>query len=189
MPQIFSWLLTYKYIVLFPASIIEGPIVSIIAGFLVSIKQMSLLPTVSILILGDIVGDTLYYIIGRKARGKTLEKYGKYIGLNPTRLASVEKHFEIHPGKTLIIGKLTHAAGLAAIISAGLAKLEFRKFLFYDLISTIPKTIVLIIVGYFFGSAYARIDNALQIFTYVGAGVVTIVVLYLLRSRAKKEVE
>ena len=39
---VISWLLAYRYAILFPLVIIEGPIVTILAGFLASLGQFNL---------------------------------------------------------------------------------------------------------------------------------------------------
>lgn len=57
-------LLTYKYIILIPLSIIEGPIVTVICGFLVTLKFFNPFLVYVVMVLGDIVGDGLIYYMG-----------------------------------------------------------------------------------------------------------------------------
>ena len=57
-------LLTYRYVILVPLAIIEGPIVTIICGFLVTLKVFNPLLVYVVMVLGDIVGDGWPYYMG-----------------------------------------------------------------------------------------------------------------------------
>ena len=66
-------LLTYKYLILIPLAIIEGPIVAVIVGFFTTMHIFNFILSYVILVLGDIIGDGLIYYIGYS--GKRLLKY------------------------------------------------------------------------------------------------------------------
>ena len=69
--EIFKLLFTYSYLILFPLVVVEGPIVTIIAGFLVSLGFMDFIPTYLTIVSGDLVGDFVYYSAGRWWLNKT----------------------------------------------------------------------------------------------------------------------
>lgn len=150
--NILALLIKYKYLIIFPVAIVEGPILSIVCGFLVSIGQLNVFVAYGFLILADLVGDTLYYALGRFGRIKLVNKFGHYIGVTPEKVLKLEENFEKHDWKILIIGK-TQAFGAVVLVAAGLAKANYWKFLFYNLLATIPKTMILIAIGFFFGYA------------------------------------
>ena len=60
----------YRYVAIFALAFIEGPVVSLILGFLVAGGSFELIPTVGALVLGDLVPDTLYYYVGRFGHSK-----------------------------------------------------------------------------------------------------------------------
>jgi len=161
-PQIIQQLTQYRYLLLFPFTIIEGPIVTIIAGLLVSLDKLNFLLTFLIVILGDLTGDCLYYLLGRWGKDTFIKRWGKYIGLTERRLSVVEKHFEQHSGKTLIAGKLSHGIGAAFLVAAGVAKMPFWKFLWFNTIATLPKSLILMLVGFYFGYSLTKINTALD---------------------------
>lgn len=171
--QIIGWLIHFKYFILFPITIIEGPIITVIGGFLSSLGYLNVFIVYGVVIVGDLIGDSLYYAIGRWGRGGFIKRWGKYIGLNEKRTEHLEKHFENHSGKTLIIGKLTHAVGVVALFAAGVAKMPFWEFIWYNFIASIPKSLIFIIIGFYFGKAYSRISQYLN---YVAIATITIVV-------------
>ncbi len=160
--SIVSLLLLYKYLILFPIMVFEGPIVTIIAGFLISLGVMSWPITYIIIVAGDLVGDLMFYYIGKIGRLKWIRRWGKYIGLNENRVEKVEKFFREHPAKTLLFGKLSHVVGAPVIIAAGLAKMPVLNFLWWNLLGTLPKSFAILIVGFYFGQAYVMINHYLN---------------------------
>jgi len=164
-PQIIEWLLVYRYIVLFPIMVIEGPIITIIAGFLASLDLLNIYIVYIVIVLADITGDIFYYSIGRWGRMRFLHKYGKYFGLKEQNIQKVETHFERHTKKTLIIGKISHAIGTPILVAAGIAKVPIFEFLWLNVVATLPKSLVFLLIGFYFGQAYVRLNKYLDYFS------------------------
>lgn len=167
--QVVTLLSTYEYLVLFPIAVFEGPIITIIAGFLVSQGHMNGALAYSAVVLGDLIGDSLYYAIGRWGKEQFLKRWGKYIGVTPERLQTLTTYFTNHGGKTLSIGKLTHGIGAVFLAAAGAAGYPYGKFLWFNFISTLPKSLVLLIIGFYFGKAYESLNQYLD---YTAWGVI-----------------
>ena len=168
--QIIVWLLAYKYWVLFPISIIEGPIITIIAGFLVSLGYLNIFVVYIVLIAGDIIGDLLYYYIGKKGAKPVITRFGKYVGITPEKVTNIERRFNGNVIKTLLFGKLTHAFGSVILFTAGMVNVDLWQFIIYNSIGTAVKTFALLLVGYYFGQAYDKIN------TYFNQAVIALVV-------------
>ena len=81
----------YGYAVLFPLAVIEGPAVSVLAGFAVSLGYLNGIAVFLVLLLGDVVGDALHYALGRWGRKSFIERWGKYVGLNYERVMKLEE--------------------------------------------------------------------------------------------------
>lgn len=160
----------YRYVVLFPIVLIEGPIISIVSGFLVSLHQLGLVATYMVLVCGDVLGDVLYFLAGRSGRLRFLPHRAK----NNSRLKKLESHFKENAGRTLLVAKFTYFFGAVTIIAAALAKTPFKKFLLYCIIGTVIKTALLMLIGYYFGSAYIKIAH------YLGDVSVLIIMLLLI---------
>ena len=160
--QIIAWLTQYKYIVLLPVSIVEGPIVTILGGFLSSQGYLNIFAVYALVILGDLIGDSMYYAAGRFGGKPFINRWGRYIGIKPHNIEKLERHFEKHSGKTMIIGKLSHAIGSVFLAAAGLVKMPFGRFLWFNFIATVPKSLVWLLVGFYFGQAYAEFGQVLN---------------------------
>lgn len=150
-----GWLLTYRYIVLFPIAIIEGPIIAVVAGSLAANDQLNFFLAYFIIVAGDLVGDSMYYMLGRFGRNKSLHIFGRRIGLAKEHTRKVDLHFEKHAGKTLFLGKLAFSLEIPVILSAGIAHYPYPQFIKYMTAGVLPKTFGLMLVGYFFGFSIA----------------------------------
>lgn len=175
--QVVEWLLVYKYFVLFPIMVLEGPIITIISGFLSSLEILNIYLAFVIVVVADLVGDFIYYSLGRWGRTGFVDKWGKYIGITKEKVEKLENHFKKHTKKTLVIGKISHAIGGPILFAAGVAHVKVSTFFWFNFIATLPKTSVLLLIGYYFGQAYLQLNDYLD---YVAYGIIAILVFYFL---------
>lgn len=103
-------------------------------------------------------------------------------------MEQLEKHFEKHTGKTLIIGKLAQVVGAVVLVAAGIARVPFRKFIWYNFIATLPKSLILLLIGYYSGESYVKISSYLD-YTAIGTVVVAVIfiVIYFMMRRVSKK--
>lgn len=158
----------YGYFILFPLAAIEGPIVSLVVGFLIYLGYLKFLPAYTILLLGDLIPDTVYYYIGRFGkRRKIMEKYG-------SRLNLIEKLWREHGRKTMFLSKLAYGLSIPFLISAGLVKMPYRKFISYAFPVTLFQYGVIMIIGYSLGHSYQIAERYIQ-YAYVIVAAILIV--------------
>ena len=63
--SVLQLLQAHGLLLLFPLAVIEGPIVTVVAGWLARLGHFRLEWAMPILILADLVGDSLLYGLGR----------------------------------------------------------------------------------------------------------------------------
>lgn len=149
--QLFKFLIQYKYAVIFPIATLEGPIITLVSGFLISLGILSFIPTLVVVFAGDMISDSFYYSLGK--RGRTFVERIKFLHISPARLEKVEKHFEKYPGKTLVISKASYGIGSLFLIAAGISKMSYQKFLEYITPLNAVRSTVLLLIGYYLGTA------------------------------------
>lgn len=181
-------LITYGYVILFPITVIEGPVATIIGGFLASLGYFNLTIIFVIAFVGDIVGDLIYYALGRWGT-KRIASRGKFLWIKIEHAKKLESHFEKHAGKTLLFGKWTHSVGGAILLAAGMSKMPLKKFVLFNVIGSLPKVLIFLLLGYYFGSAYQLINKYFEFASMaILIVIVLIVAIYLLvRNLRKKE--
>ncbi|MEK7195152.1 MAG: DedA family protein [Patescibacteria group bacterium] len=173
---------------LFPIVVVEGPVVTVIAGFLSSLGHLSLFIAYWVIVAGDIAGDSIYYAVGRWGREGFIERWGHYVGITVERVRRLEKYFTQHSGKTLMIGKITHAIGAVILIAAGVARVPFRRFVLFNFIPTLPKSLVFILIGYYFGQVYVKFDRYLEYATVAVIGLIILSagIYFIIRKLGKR---
>lgn len=178
-----SGIADYGYAALFAASMLEGPIATVIGAFLASQGLLAPGGVYATVVLGDLAGDLLYYGAGRF--GSTPgRRWSSVLSLGRRRhLAALQAYLHKHAGKTLLIGKFTHAAGFLVLLAAGAARVPLRRFLAYSLLGTLLKSAAFVLLGYFAGAAYHRIDSYLWLASCAVLALAAVAAGVLLRRR------
>lgn len=155
---------SYGYVLLFPISVLEGPIVSAIAGILVATGQLNWFIVFWVLLAGDLVGDIAYYSLGRYGHGPLMRGIVKWLGFNEARVRPLQEGFAHHDWKIILIGK-TQAFGSVILYFAGAFRMPVGRFLMWNLIGSVPKVILFEAIGYFFGTSLTQTSKYID---YIG---------------------
>ncbi|HEX8011326.1 MAG TPA: VTT domain-containing protein [Casimicrobiaceae bacterium] len=158
---------SYGYVALLLATIVEGPIATVIGSFLASQGLLDGPLVYAIAVLGDLIGDALFYGAGRIGSLTSLFARSAFIERRRGQLARLATRFRTRPGGTLLFGKLTHAAGFLVLLAAGAARVPMTAFFGYNLLGTLPKAGVFFAIGYLAGAAYARVNSYLGLVSLV----------------------
>lgn len=151
--QIVGLLSHNAYLVLLPLSIVEGPIVTLVCGFLISIGQLNPLLTFGIVVAGDLIGDAILYSLGRSGSGRLMSVWRKE-GRTATRARKLKDQLLSKADRMLIVGKLTHAIGAPVLLAAGMVRMPFVRFMAVNLGATLLKSFALLVAGYWIGASY-----------------------------------
>lgn len=159
--QITLLIIQYKYLILFPFLVIEGPVVTIIAAFLASPAHRELsLPILFVeVVVADLTGDIFYYCVGRFGGLRIVSRWGRKFGLTEARFLKIEEYFKNHGGKTIVAGKIGHGFGWPTMIVAGATRMNFFRFLSVCLGVSIIKSSFLMFLGYYYGKSYNELSN------------------------------
>ncbi len=171
--QIILFFIRYKYLAIFPIAVVEGPIITIISGFLVSRGILSLLPTLIIVFFGDLISDVAFYFVGRG--GRRAIQYVKFIKISEQRLERLENRFKSSPWKTMILAKVSYGLGSIFMIASGASRMPAKKFVEYISPINFLRSSALLAAGYYFGKIAIRFGS--KYFVYFAAAVIILVPL------------
>jgi len=163
MQDILHLLQQYHYYILFPLAIVGGAVVAIVSGFLISLNQFSFLPVISIIILGDMIGDTILYSIGRWGM-VLLQRHGYRIGITTDKLDKASELFGEHHRKAVYLSKIAMAIGIVGLVAAGCLRVNYWHYMRICITVTFIRSVILIVIGYFFGSAYKEIERMMNVY-------------------------
>ncbi len=153
-------------LVLVPLSILEGPIVAIVAGWLVSLSLLNPWTVFLVVLFGDVAGDLLVYAGGRGLRLNRLPVVGRWLTLPMPKVRPYIKKLRRHAFRVLFMAKITHFAGFPVLYAAGVARVPLRTFIIANFLAAIPKSLLLLGIGHAFGAAHAQLSNWLSYASY-----------------------
>jgi membrane-associated protein len=150
---------THGLVLLMPLSILEGPIVTVIASYAARLGYLNIYAVFVVCVMGDLIGDSALYCIGRTGGRWMPAKLRRRLRMDGAQTAKLAQHFRAQGGRTLVFGKITHSAGFLVLLAAGAAEMPFGRFVLFNTLATLPKTAFFCVIGYTIGHAYASIDG------------------------------
>ena len=193
-----SLLLAYGYLVVFTGAALDnfglpasGDIVLFAGGFFANSGQ-AVLPLVMLSgFLGALVSDNAVYWIGRYGGRPLITRILQVrllsFLLDTKSLGKVERYFEEHGGKTVVVGRFGPGLRSMTPLFAGVSRMKYTQFLPYNLAAVTLWSVAYTMVGYVFGEYW---NDLLAVAQNIGYGLVALVVLtvlfYFLRRRRKK---
>ncbi len=107
---------------------------------------------VVLLFIAAVLGDTVGYWFGRKFGIKLFKKPDAKI-FKQAHIQTAQKFYEKHGGKTIIMARFVPIVRTFAPVVAGIGKMEYRKFLSFNLVGGFLWTFGITYLGYFAGKA------------------------------------
>jgi membrane protein DedA with SNARE-associated domain len=153
-----DFLTVYGSALILPLSVIEGPVVAALTGFLSAQGYFSWYTAICLLLGGDLVGDLLYYWLGRGGAA-ALAVLGRRFGLRRQVSPSVQRGLRENASKMLLIGKWTHSIGFVVLIGSGMLRVPLPQFVTVNFLAAIPKVGLLFGFGYFAGGHAAFFER------------------------------
>ena len=124
-----------------------------------------------LLSVAAIIGDTLNYAIGRWIGPKafTINRWF----LKREHLERTQAFYEKHGGKTIVLARCVPIVRTFAPFVAGVGRMHYPTFLFYNVVGGIAWVVICTLAGYFFGNVPVVKEN----FELVVVGIVLVSVL------------
>lgn len=155
----------WVYAVVAIVSFAEGPILAMLCGVLYKLGMVPFTPLYIALMIGDLFGDAFWYWIGYYFGHPFIKRFGKFFSLTESGVASVTRVFHKYKNHILILSKMTMGLGFALVtlVTAGIVKVPFRRYIFLNFIGQFFWTAFLMVVGYYLGNLYIKINGVLGI--------------------------
>ena len=169
--------LVYGLIIILSST--QGPIIAVLGGMLLRLGVVEFVPIYAVIMIGELVGDTFWYSMGRYFGHSFVRRFGKYVSVTEAGVAAVERMFHRHTTSILVINKLTMGFGFAVVtlVTAGLSKIPFGKYLTLNTFGQFFWTAFMLTVGYLFGNAYESVDSIFGKVSLIGLLIIGFFVL------------
>ncbi len=110
--------------------------------------------------IAAVTGDSAGYFIGHKFGRRLFQKEDSLL-FHKDHLKKAEAFYEKHGGKTIILARFMPVIRTFAPVVAGIGKMKYQTFLFYNLIGGLLWAIGMTVAGYYLGSLIPDIDKYL----------------------------
>jgi membrane-associated protein len=135
-------------LVIFP--FLPGDSLLFVAGTLSGTGHLNVLLVYFSLLIAAILGDTINYWIGYRVGPKVFSKEGSKF-FKKEYLERTREFYEKHGGKTIILARFIPIIRTFAPFVAGIGRMHYRTFLFYNVIGAFLWVTGFVFAGYFFG--------------------------------------
>lgn len=154
----FIALILYAEVGLFLGFFLPGDTLLIAAGIFAKQGDLSLAAVIIVAAVSAIAGDSTAYFIGRKFGKKVFRKDDGII-FRKDHIQKAEAFYEKYGAKTLLVAHFIPVVRTFTPLLAGVAKMDYRKFLLFDVIGDIFWATSVTLVGYYVGSRIPGVDK------------------------------
>lgn len=141
---------------------LPGDLAIVIMGVQVSIGKASPIPVVLVTAASATAGASILYWISRYLGTRIVEKYGRILHLTPERQQWVERMFARHGATVIIVGRLIPGLRIAVAVAAGVARVQYSKFLIYTAISASIWATVYMSIGWAIGDRWEEDRESIE---------------------------
>lgn len=130
------------------------------AGFLASQGYLDIRLLILECFIAAVLGDSIGYLIGVKLGPKIFTKENS-IFFQKKHLDRAQKFYDKHGGKTIVLARFIPVIRAFAPVVAGAGKMNYKRFVFFNLFGAILWAIGVTLAGYYLGSLIPDVDKYL----------------------------
>jgi len=130
------------------------------AGFLASQGFFDITTLIVGCFIAAVSGDTIGFYIGKNLGPKIFTKDNSFF-FNKKHLDRAQKFYDKHGGKTIILARFVPVIRAFAPVVAGAGKMNYKRFVAFNLIGGVLWAIGVTAAGYYLGSLIPDVDKYL----------------------------
>ena len=139
-----------------------------------------------ILLVAAILGDTVNYWIGRRFGGWMMRTFPKVV--KPSHIEKTNEFFVRYGGKTIIIARFVPIVRTFAPFVAGSGEMDYRRFMFFNVIGAVLWVGLILPCGWFFGNIpIVKANFELVVLGIIAISVMPMVIEIARAKMAKKK--
>jgi len=128
------------------------------AGVFIAADKLSFVTVIPVVALAAILGDNLGYHIGKRF-GRRLFRKPDGLFFRQAYVQQAEDFYEKHGNKAVLLAHFVPIVRTFAPAVAGIARMDYPQFVVFDAIGDTVWTVLLTVIGYWFGSRIPNLDH------------------------------
>jgi membrane protein DedA with SNARE-associated domain/membrane-associated phospholipid phosphatase len=160
-----------------------GETALLLGGLVAGQGQVDVLTMIAVVWAAAVAGDLTSFFLGRRLGRSFLVKHGPRVQITEERLEQVERFFDRHGGKAILIGRFVGLVRAIAPFLAGSSGMPLRRFVPYDVVGAGLWGSTFVLLGYIFWQSFSQlVDYAKKGALALGAVIVLVVaIVWLVR--------
>jgi membrane protein DedA with SNARE-associated domain/membrane-associated phospholipid phosphatase len=160
-----------------------GETALLLGGLVAGQGQIDVLTMIAVVWAAAVAGDLTSFFLGRRLGRGFMVRHGAKVQITEERLGQVERFFDRHGGKAILIGRFVGLVRAIAPFLAGSSGMPLRRFVPYDVIGAGLWGSSFVLLGYIFWQSFSQlVDYAKKGALALGAVIVLVVaIVWLVR--------
>jgi membrane protein DedA with SNARE-associated domain len=129
-------------------------------------------------VTGNLLGDTVWYLIGYSNKTENLHRFGRYVGVHPEHIDKLKVAIRAHATKLILLAKFSISLMIPTLVAAGLARVPFRRWFPMVFLIELLWTGLLVWIGYHTTYLITNVEHWLA---WIGAAFVLILIASVVR--------
>ena len=167
---------------------LPGDSLIFISGLLCATKpqllNITFLPLILLLMAAAIIGNIFGYWFGKKVGENLYIRKDSFL-FRKQHLITTKAFYDKHGGTALILGRFLPIIRTFAPILAGVIEIDFKKFMFYNIIGAVAWIGSIASIAYFLGIQFPGIENYIG-YIVIGLIVITTIPVVITYLKSKK---
>ena len=165
-----SWLLLYKYTLLFGvfflsalARPLPGNTLLFATGAFASQGYMSYWVALLVALVGNVLGDVAGYALAAYYGDDVIRR----LHIKRTYLAAVERYVANHPRVTIVLSRFGGSLDPVVNVLCGLGEVSIQTFIVFDIIGNLASLLMVLTAGYYFGDYWQTFSSFVSIIGWI----------------------
>jgi membrane protein DedA with SNARE-associated domain/membrane-associated phospholipid phosphatase len=143
----------------FVGLIAPGEFTILVGGVVAGQGRIDVIALIALVWACAVAGDLTSYFLGRRLGRGFMERHGPKVKITPARLAQVERFFDRHGGKAILIGRFVGLVRAIAPFLAGSSRMPLRRFIPYDVVGAGLWGSTFVVLGYIFWHSFDQVAS------------------------------
>jgi membrane protein DedA with SNARE-associated domain/membrane-associated phospholipid phosphatase len=162
----------------FVGLVAPGETALLLGGLVAGQGQVEVLTMIAVVWACAVAGDLTSFYFGRRLGRAFIVNHGPKVQITEERLEQVERFFDRHGGKAILIGRFVGLVRAIAPFLAGSSGMPLRRFVPYDVIGAGLWGSTFVLLGYIFWQSFSQlVDYAKKGALALGAVIVLVVAI------------
>lgn len=171
----------WLYVSLSLLVMLEGPVSILVAAGAAASGYLNPVPVMVAATFGNLIADSAWYCLGYYGKIDWVLRRRKLFGMDVTKIDALKRIIDRYAERILIFSKMTTGIEIPVLISTGVARISWRRWVPIVLVSNTVISLVWVFVGFTMASRINQIESGMRYVVFAVSVVAIVVAVTFLR--------